>query len=175
MVATRPRASVRARRFLGGIDTGRREGSVALSIEGAGVASEPLRAGEHSSGLPSAAERLLRAWDAAWGDVAGIAVCGGPGSFTGLRIGLAWAKGLCLGLGRPLVMVSAHEALAHTHRKEDWYIATVLPGERGGIQVRFRRTGRPYVRPEPVLEPVVMPEDRISDAYRLIASATREA
>ena len=43
-----------------------------------------------------------------------IAVSGGPGSYTGLRVGVATAKGLCYALQKPLIIVNTLEAMAHT-------------------------------------------------------------
>ena len=45
-------------------------------------------------------------------DLTRIAVCTGPGSFTGLRVGIAAARGLALGLGVPVIGVTRFEAIA---------------------------------------------------------------
>src|SRR5436853_3191061 len=121
-------------RYLLGIDTAARLGSIALAVDGVAVQWQPLSPGEHSSGLSRAAESLLRGRGVTWKDLAGVAVSEGPGSFTGLRIGLAWAKGVCLGSGARLALVSAHEAAAYRYRGEGSLIATVLPGETGEVQ-----------------------------------------
>jgi tRNA threonylcarbamoyladenosine biosynthesis protein TsaB len=50
--------------------------------------------------------------------VDGVAVSSGPGSFTGLRIGMSAAKGLCLGLAKPLLLVPSFDAIADAAFKE---------------------------------------------------------
>lgn len=116
-----------------GIDTASPEGSVALEIEGAAAGIEALAPGGHSSGLSEAVGRLLAARQLSFDSLTGVAVSEGPGSFTGLRIGLAWAKGVALGRSLRLALVSAHEAAAHAHRDATGRIATVTQGERGSV------------------------------------------
>ena len=67
---------------------------------------------EHSSELLPLLAGLLERAGAGWDDVHAIAVGIGPGTFTGLRIGVATARGLAQGLGVPLHPVSSLEALA---------------------------------------------------------------
>jgi tRNA threonylcarbamoyladenosine biosynthesis protein TsaB len=57
-------------------------------------------------------DALLRQAGARTGDLQGLAVGTGPGSFTGLRVGLATARGLALSLGLPVAGVSTLDALA---------------------------------------------------------------
>lgn len=64
-------------------------------------------------------------------DLAAITVCGGPGSYTGLRIGLATAKGICYALDKPLMMDNKLSLLAiheyyNTEQNYDYYL-TILP------------------------------------------------
>jgi tRNA threonylcarbamoyl adenosine modification protein YeaZ len=57
-------------------------------------------------------EEVLAQGGAAWGDLAALGVGTGPGNFTGVRIAVAAARGLALGLGVPAIGVTAFEALA---------------------------------------------------------------
>jgi tRNA threonylcarbamoyladenosine biosynthesis protein TsaB len=66
--------------------------------------------------VPALIDEALAQAGVALGDLDGIAVSIGPGSFTGLRIGLGLAKGLCYARGLPLVPVPTLEALAHVAR-----------------------------------------------------------
>lgn len=67
---------------------------------------------EYSSWLPRAVERVVRACGQAMGAVDAYAVASGPGSFTGLRVGLTTVKAWSEVFGRPIAAVSRLEALA---------------------------------------------------------------
>src|ERR1043166_1166746 len=96
------------------LDSTTRAGSVAL-VEDDCVIDE--RAGEasrsHAERLPGEIADLAGAHGIALADVDLFAVASGPGSFTGLRIGIATMQGLAFVLGRRIVGVPALDALAH--------------------------------------------------------------
>jgi len=66
----------------------------------------------HSEQLLVAIDRILKESGTLLSDLDGIAVSIGPGSFTGLRIGLATAKGLAMGADKPMVLVPTMEVIA---------------------------------------------------------------
>lgn len=98
-----------------GIETSGTIGSVAL-WEGAVVAEESFQRGlVHGKALVPTIARLLE--QAGWEktSLGLIAVSQGPGSYTGVRVGVATAKALAYALGRPLLGVSTLDALARNH------------------------------------------------------------
>lgn len=88
-------------------------GSLALVAEGRCLAEYSLNTSlAHSKNLLAGINRLLEQTDTDWPQLAAIAVSLGPGSFTGLRVALATAKGLCLAADKPLIGVSTLYGLA---------------------------------------------------------------
>jgi tRNA threonylcarbamoyladenosine biosynthesis protein TsaB len=80
--------------------------------EGAAVARAEATAERHSAHVLKLCDEVLRAAGLRPDGLDGIAVGGGPGSFTGLRVGLSVAKGLALATGKPLLLISSLQALA---------------------------------------------------------------
>lgn len=64
---------------------------------------------KQSLALPTECEKFMRDCGLVWRDLRAIAVVVGPGSFTGIRLGIAYAKGLALGLNIPVVPINAFE------------------------------------------------------------------
>jgi tRNA threonylcarbamoyladenosine biosynthesis protein TsaB len=95
------------------IDTSTRVCSVALHQAGALLASyELLTEKTHSSMLTTLIEGAVTHAGFTLPQLDAVAVAKGPGSYTGLRIGVSTAKGLCFALDKPLVAVNTLEALA---------------------------------------------------------------
>jgi tRNA threonylcarbamoyladenosine biosynthesis protein TsaB len=96
------------------LDTTRLAGSVALVDDDRIIqvrASDPNRS--HAERLPTDVMRLLADADIPLSSVDLFAVSAGPGSFTGLRIGIATMQGFAFEEGKPMVAVSTLEAIAH--------------------------------------------------------------
>lgn len=93
----------------------------------------------HSERLMATVDRLLD--DAGWapGTLEGLAVSVGPGSFTGLRVGLATAKGLAMALGLPIAPVPTLDALAGTLPFAAWPVAPLLDARKGEVYLSLYR------------------------------------
>jgi tRNA threonylcarbamoyladenosine biosynthesis protein TsaB len=111
------------------------------------------RPGHATQLLPLIADVMHRA-GVAWDDVDRLAVGVGPGSFTGLRIGLATARSLAQSRGLPLVGVSSLAALAAPASPPR--VTAVIDARRGEVFAAAWRDD------EPLLEPVAIAPDRLA-------------
>lgn len=123
-----------------GLDTATAATVVGLrSADGAVLeAREDPSAGErpgHSTRLLALAAELLERAGVDWSEVDRIAVGVGPGTFTGLRVGLASAHGLALSCGAELVGVSSLRALALGGAREQPRVLAAIDARRGELFV----------------------------------------
>ena len=93
----------------------------------------------HSEVLMPHIEQILAMTKLEKADLTGIAVSIGPGSFTGLRIGLAAAKGMAYALKIPIVGVSTLAALAYHYPVPKIYIAPLLDAQKGNVYTALYR------------------------------------
>ena len=126
-----------------GIESSTPAQGVAL-VEDDRLVAEASYLGEGARGgrlLPTL-DDVLRKAGIAPKDLHAVAVSIGPGSFTGLRVGLATAKGLVLGTGVALVGVPSLEVLAEAYSVSDVTICALLDAYRGEVYMAlFRRRG----------------------------------
>ena len=114
------------------IDTASSVSSVAVASEGKLQAEVTVEAGRtHSETLLSHIEGALSFAGVERSALTGVAVSIGPGSFTGLRIGLATAKAIAYGLGIPLVGVSTLAALALAVPVPDVHTLALMDAQKG--------------------------------------------
>lgn len=148
-----------------GIETSTAAGSLALVEDG-----RLLREAEIDTRLDHSA-RLLPALDellgrAGWtrGDLDAVAAGLGPGSFTGIRVGLAAGQGLALGWSIPLVGIGGFPALVRGSAFESGTVVPLLDGGRGRIYGgRYRKTG---FRIEELVPPRLVGEGELEELVR---------
>ncbi len=138
----------------------------------------------HSRRLLGSVDWVLQAAGVGWSELDGVAISLGPGSFTGLRIGMAAAKGIVLATGVPLLGVQTHDGVAMScpvidrplwclldARKQEVYAACYLPGADG----RGRMSSPPEAVPPELLADKITAPSLLAgpgvDEYRDIFTA----
>jgi tRNA threonylcarbamoyladenosine biosynthesis protein TsaB len=117
------------------IDTSTRQAGVALYDGGRGLLAEHNwhSANRHTEELMPAVAQMLDQAGLAPAALRAVAVALGPGSFTGLRVGLAAAKGLALAAGLPLLGIPTLDAVAYPHQAQPVPVIAVLQAGRGRV------------------------------------------
>jgi len=151
-----------------GIETSTRRGSVALVEDGRLVAHRAHeQPNSHAERLLPLVTELMRESGWSRGGIDRVAVGIGPGSFTGVRVGMALAQGIGLGLAVPVVGVPSLTAMASA-------VPTRIPGRR--IACLDARRGALFVAVHstpgaPAPEPLVVPRSRFPSLLAELASS----
>ena len=130
-----------------GVDTSTPIGSVGLIDGERFIAEHTLSIVKaHSSRLMPAIDQILK-----WGDLTvhhldACAVGIGPGSFTGIRIGVGTIKSLCYAVKKPIVGVSTLEAIAYNLRYTDRLICPILDARKDEVYGAVFRGGENLLR-----------------------------
>jgi len=153
-----PQSAIRNPQLVLGIETATFCGGVALLADDRLIASRTLNAlTTYSARLLPAIKELFREAGKTLNELTGLAVSIGPGSFTGVRIGLSEAKGLAVALGIPIVGVSTLEALAVRAGRNPRLVCPVVDARRGETFVAAYRWRRGAELPKQAITPAVMP------------------
>ncbi len=118
--------------YLLNIETATKNCSVSLAKDGNTIALKELNDGgySHAENLHEFIKLVLDEANIAMSELSAIAVSKGPGSYTGLRIGVSAAKGLCFALNIPLISINTLQSLAQSISVSEGYIIPLLDARR---------------------------------------------
>lgn len=131
-----------------GIETATPAISVALVDDARVLGTREGLVERNRTGVLPIIDELFRELGVAPGDIDAVAIGAGPGSFTGLRIGMATAKGIAFAAHRPLWAVSSLAAIAHVELQRDpsGTVVAVIDARRGEVYAgAYRREGEQLV------------------------------
>jgi len=114
------------------IETTTKNCSVSLAEDGVLLAIKEINEGSysHAEHLHPFIDVILNEIGKNYSDLAAVAVSKGPGSYTGLRIGVSAAKGFCYALEIPMISVDTLTSLAHVVQTDDAVIVPMLDARR---------------------------------------------
>ena len=114
------------------IETATKNCSVALAFEGKLIAIKEINSGSYSHAelLHPFVKEVLEMAKISINQIQAIAVSKGPGSYTGLRIGVSAAKGFCFAQNIPLISIETLRSLAHSLAINEGVIAPLLDARR---------------------------------------------
>jgi len=125
------------------IETATKNCAVGLSENGKTIASKALNDGQyaHAEKLHSFIREVLEKSQHPFTALDAVAVSKGPGSYTGLRIGVSAAKGLCFALDIPLIAVPTLDSLAASLHVEKGYVIPLLDARRMEVYYSVYKDG----------------------------------
>jgi tRNA threonylcarbamoyladenosine biosynthesis protein TsaB len=114
------------------IETATKNCSVSIADKGNILAIKELNNGNysHAEVLHPFIADILKEAQLSSKDIDAVAISKGPGSYTGLRIGVSAAKGLCFAFDKPLISIDTLIALAHATTSSEGYIIPMIDARR---------------------------------------------
>ncbi|MEE8229409.1 MAG: tRNA (adenosine(37)-N6)-threonylcarbamoyltransferase complex dimerization subunit type 1 TsaB [candidate division NC10 bacterium] len=168
-----------------GIESASPQGGVALVGDEGVIAEYALNVeATYTERLMPTVDRVLQDARVTFPEVEGLAISIGPGSFTGLRIGLSTVKGLALATGKPVVGVSTLQALAWSLPYCRYPVCPILDARKKEVYCAlFEYRGVELVclmeesvlAPEDLVQRISQPTCFIGDGWRVYAAFLREA
>ncbi len=113
--------------------------------------AEPEIGKGHAERLMGVVDDVLATAGISYDDLERLAVAVGPGSFTGIRVGVSAVRGLALALGRPAVGVDVLEALAHPHLNAGSAVLAIQDARRGELYAALYAANGSVLRAPAVL------------------------
>jgi tRNA threonylcarbamoyladenosine biosynthesis protein TsaB len=148
--------------YILGIETATRTGGVAIVSEGGVLAEYTLNIEvTHSERLMSTVDRVFKDTGLQMASIDGFGVSIGPGSFTGLRIGLSTVKGLAFTTGKPVAAVPTLKALAWNTPHARYPVCPLLDARKKEVYAAlYRYDGRELIQDLPE---TVLPLDELAE------------
>ena len=114
------------------IETATKNCSVSVAKKGELLAIQELNDGNysHAEKLHPFIQQVMQEAKLSFSDIDAVAVSKGPGSYTGLRIGVSAAKGLCFAFDKPLISIETLQSLAHKVNIKEGVIIPMLDARR---------------------------------------------
>lgn len=156
------------------IDTALETGGVCISSNDEILAMESNKIPrDHAAFLHPCVERLLSLCNISLNNIDAISVTAGPGSYTGLRIGMAAAKGFCFALNKPLITINTLEvmamaALSHLKDKKDALLCPMIDARRMEVFTMLLDCNLNTIEKPQAMVLEKMPFDKYSENNKLI-------